>query len=93
MEFLPASRCSTQELLEKMTNVQRDVTKVIDGLDERKLLKEYKVQGFQETGTSIVIHVVEHFSYHVGQIAQYTKLLKDEDLGFYAGLDLNIRSN
>jgi len=35
----------------------------------------------------------EHFSYHVGQIAVQTKLLVDQDLGFYAGLDLEAKSD
>jgi hypothetical protein len=31
--------------------------------------------------------VVEHFSYHTGQIIYVTKLVKDQDLGFYAELN------
>ena len=61
-------------------------------LNEDKLRQEYVVQGFNESGMSIVIHVAEHFSYHVGQIVLYTKLLKDVDLGFYAGIDLNVKT-
>jgi uncharacterized damage-inducible protein DinB len=38
------------------------------------------------------IHVVEHYSYHTGQIAFWTKLLRDKDLGFYAGVDLNVKN-
>jgi uncharacterized damage-inducible protein DinB len=38
---------------------------------------------------SILVHVVEHFSYHTGQIAYAVKAGKDLDLGFYRGVDLN----
>jgi uncharacterized damage-inducible protein DinB len=93
VEFKSSSKCTKDELMDKMEILQSDVTKVIEELDEAKLLKVYKVQGFEELGMSIVIHVIEHFSYHVGQIAVQTKLLRNEDLGFYAGLDLNKRSN
>jgi len=39
---------------------------------------------------SILIHVIEHFSYHVGQIAYLGKLITDRDLGFYEGMDLAV---
>jgi uncharacterized damage-inducible protein DinB len=37
----------------------------------------------------VVLHVVEHFSYHTGQIAFWVKQLTDHQLGFYANVDLN----
>ena len=51
------------------------------------------VQGFQLSGIGIVVHVVEHYSYHTGQISFWTKQLKNKDLRFYAGLDLNVQNN
>jgi uncharacterized damage-inducible protein DinB len=50
------------------------------------------VQAFQASGISIFVHVTEHLSYHTGQIAFWTKQLKDKGLGFYAGMDLNRRA-
>ena len=47
------------------------------------------IQGIRENGVSILIHVVEHFSYHTGQIAFITKRLKNMDLGFYSSKHLN----
>jgi uncharacterized damage-inducible protein DinB len=35
-----------------------------------------------------VLHAVEHFSYHVGQLAFWVKFLTHQDLGFYEGIDL-----
>lgn len=91
-EFLESSRCSKEELFLKMKSLQTDSLKVVDQLTEENLQTIYGVQGLEESGMSIMIHVIEHFSYHIGQIALYTKLLVDEDLGFYAGLDLNAKS-
>lgn len=48
------------------------------------------MQGYTFSGIGIVTHVVEHYSYHTGQIALWTKILKNKDLGFYNGIDLNI---
>jgi uncharacterized damage-inducible protein DinB len=62
---------------------------VINGLSETDLSRTWKVQGFSETGLSVVFHVVEHFSYHVGQITLHTKLALDVDTGYYNGHDLN----
>lgn len=53
--------------------------------------KTWRVQGFEETGTAILVHVAEHFSYHVGQITLHTKLMLDVDTGYYAGKDLNAK--
>jgi uncharacterized damage-inducible protein DinB len=50
------------------------------------------VQGFQLTGIGIVVHVVEHYSYHTGQIAFWTKQLRNKDIEFYGGRDLNMRN-
>lgn len=93
LEFLASSACDASMLFEKMALLKTDVLEVIENLNEKKLTRNYMVQGFEESGMSIVIHVIEHFSYHIGQIAQQTKLLVDEDLGFYAGLDLNVKSS
>jgi len=91
-EFVLESVCSKEELVERLRQLRVEIEKVIEEIDREDLTKKYMVQGFRETGMSIIIHVIEHFSYHTGQIALYTKLMKDEDLGFYAGLDLNVKS-
>jgi uncharacterized damage-inducible protein DinB len=76
-------------LLERMDAVLNDARSVLDRLNEADLLRPWKVQGFEEKGVSILVHVVEHYSYHVGQITLLTKLLSGQDTGYYAGLDLD----
>jgi len=56
------------------------------------LLRKRMVQGFELDGIGIITHVVEHYSYHTGQIALLTKLLVNKDLGFYDGMDLNVKN-
>ena len=51
-------------------------------------LKIRRVQGFEFSGVGVVLHAVEHFSYHVGQMAFWIKQLTQEDLGFYDQHDL-----
>jgi uncharacterized damage-inducible protein DinB len=52
------------------------------------LSKTYTVQGFQENGVGILLHAVEHFSYHVGQMTYFVKARKDMDMGYYEGVKL-----
>ena len=47
------------------------------------------IQGFKETGLSILVHVIEHTSYHTGQVTYITKSLKNVDLKYYEGFDLD----
>ncbi len=89
LEFSTKSGFTKEELLTKLRLVVKEATEVIQQTSEEELIRVRSVQGFDISGIAIVIHVVEHYSYHTGQIAFWTKLLKDKDLGFYAGLDLN----
>lgn len=41
------------------------------------------------SGIGRFIQVTGHLTYPTGQIAFWTRLLKEKDLGFYAGVDLN----
>lgn len=90
-EFDAAGPMPTSELLGRLEAAMAEARPVIDRLDAASLLKTYRVQGFVESGLSILVHVVEHFSYHTGQIAYIVKSRKNVDLGFYRGKDLNQR--
>ena len=63
---------------------------VIQNMDGDTLHEEITIQGFEHTKLSAIIHVIEHLSYHVGQITFYTKYLKNVDTAYYGDLDLNI---
>jgi len=88
-EFELASRVSADELIEKLEKLMNEVSNYLDEMPAEILLTERKVQGFSETGLSILIHVVEHFSYHVGQITYYVKAANNIDTEYYGGIDLN----
>ena len=88
LEFSSKEKISAESLLEKLIGVANKAELIILKCSEKDLLKERKVQAFNLTGIGVIIHVVEHFSYHTGQIAYYTKELKNKDLEFYSGIDL-----
>ena len=89
LEFTTTSGYSRAQLAEKLSDTIDLVKETIAACTHQQLLKKRKVQGFDLTGVGIIIHVVEHLSYHTGQMAFWVKLLKDKDLGFYDGTDLN----
>jgi uncharacterized damage-inducible protein DinB len=88
-EFSIQGGLNKKELLEKLASTVDQATRVIQNVDPHDLLSKRSVQGFDLSAVGIIIHVVEHYSYHTGQIIFWTKLLKDKDLGFYTGIDLN----
>lgn len=92
-EFTAASGYGKDELLQMLANTIEQAKTSIRNCSPEALLKIREVQGFRLSGSGIIIHVVEHLSYHTGQIAFWTKILKDKDLGFYEGKDLNIKNN
>ncbi|HLY09519.1 MAG TPA: DUF1572 family protein [Planctomycetota bacterium] len=90
-EFDTPGPLSTAELLQRLERTMAEASPVLDALDPAALLRTYRVQGFVESGLSILVHVVEHFSYHTGQIAYIVKSTKNVDLGFYRGRNLNAK--
>jgi uncharacterized damage-inducible protein DinB len=92
LEFSTSGGFSKEELFNKIDQVISAAVEVINNCEEEQLLKVKDVQGFELSGIGIIIHVVEHLSYHTGQIAFWTKYLKDQDLGFYADLDLDVKN-
>lgn len=82
-EFEAVESHTKDELILAMDELRVKVEAIIASIDEKDLLSSYNVQVYEELGSSIIIHVIEHFSYHTGQIAILTKLLADKDLEFY----------
>lgn len=91
-EFETTNGLSKAELLSKLKKTVANVKSTIENASETQLLKKRSVQGFSFSGMGCVIHAVEHYSYHTGQIAFWAKQLTDQQLGFYDGMDLGINN-
>lgn len=87
-EFSARQTHNRQQLKEQIEQVVRDAVEVIETVRPDMLRQVRPVQVFQESVLAMMVHVIEHISYHTGQIAWMTKWMTDEDLGFYADLDL-----
>jgi uncharacterized damage-inducible protein DinB len=88
-EFSIQGGLTKTELFEKLQSTVDHAAKTINDIDRKDMLRIRSVQSYELSAIGIIIHVVEHYSYHTGQIIYWTKLLKDKDLGFYANVDLN----
>lgn len=89
-EFDEIGPIPVADLRKRLDLTMAEVVEALNRLDSSLLTKEISIQGFRESGISILIHVVEHFSYHTGQITYITKMLKNRDLRYYGDADLNI---
>lgn len=92
LEFSHSEIIQRDDLLTKLANTVDQAKAQIESVSDQELLRERNVQGFNFSGVGIITHVVEHFSYHTGQIALLTKLRKNIDLGFYDGMDLTVKN-
>jgi uncharacterized damage-inducible protein DinB len=92
LEFSTRSGFSKAELTKKLHDTAAKAVDVIKNLKCEDLLKKRMAQGVSHTGVDSIVHVTEHYSYHTGQIILLTKLSRNIDMGFYAGVDLNKRN-
>jgi len=82
-EFSATGEYSAEELVSRLRSTVAEATAVISGLSSEQLIRNYTVQNRTGPGLEMILHVVEHFGQHTGQIIFITKALTGEDLAFY----------
>lgn len=82
-EFAADGGLDTAQLTSRLHDVYTQACQVVDGVTVERLLAPRTVQGYQETGLSAILHVLEHTSGHAGQIYAWTKQVTGIDLAFY----------
>lgn len=75
----PIARAALSEQLQKTI---REACAVLVRLKPRDLTRPYRIQGYDVTGYQAGEQVIEHVSYHLGQIIYVTKVKRAKDLGF-----------
>jgi len=83
LEFLEQGPVPARELIEKLENTVAEAVNVLRKVDRNTLLAKRKIQAYEVTLVQAIVHVVEHFSYHTGQIVYVAKMLKGVDTQFY----------
>lgn len=92
-EFMHHSNIRKTDLVFLLQNLRVQLKECLEDLDEKDMNRRYKIQGFNETGFSALVHVIEHFSYHTGQITTLTKMISNKETGYYADFNLNQLNN
>ncbi len=88
-EFSDKPQLSKAELLASFTQTVERAVRVVEALSSECLTRLYVIQGTERSGARALFSAVEHLSYHTGQITFAVKHLKDVDVGYFAGVDLN----
>lgn len=99
-EFAECDQISKTELMALLTQTLDEVDTVLAGLEnelaavqsDAPLQRECVPQGFAQTVLDAVFHVVEHFSYHTGQIVQLAKWQAAGHIRLYDDRRLNLES-
>lgn len=74
-EFAADRAAKKEDLLEGLRHVVADSATVIRDLGAAELVQPRHIQGYDVDGVYAILHVVEHLSYHTGQIVHVTKEL------------------
>ena len=82
-EFAARGGASAEELLAELERTLADVDRVLARLTADRLEERCAIQGRDLTVLDAILHVVEHFSYHLGQIVLVTKAFAPEGVKFY----------
>jgi uncharacterized damage-inducible protein DinB len=86
-EFTERRPIPRAELAATIEMTVKEVDSVLAGLSEdARLLDRFSVQVYSTSRLQAIYHVVEHFSYHLGQILYIYKMRTGRDPGFYRDL-------
>ncbi len=82
-EFDARGGATADSLLQALGATIDETISVIEALSAADLAEPRRIQDYEVTVLQAVYHVVEHFSWHAGQIVHMTKALRDVDLSLY----------
>jgi uncharacterized damage-inducible protein DinB len=82
-EFAARDGRPASEVVPPLRDAVERAIATMRGLDALRLAEPRTIQGYPVRVGVAVLHVVEHFAYHAGQIVHATKWLADVDLSLY----------
>ena len=82
-EFAQRGKIPRAELFAGLKRTVEEAVAVLARLDPDALLEKRRIQGLEVSMLEAVLHVVEHFSMHTGQIIMLSKMYVGIDLEFY----------
>lgn len=88
-EFIPHPSIRRTDLIFVLENLKIQINDALKKVNDKNLQQPITIQGIDETYFSVMIHVLEHFSYHTGQITTITKILTQKQTNYYDESKLN----
>jgi len=82
-EFAQREVISQSDLVARLTQTLQEADATLAAFDPEKLLQKFSIQGLEVPALEAILHVVEHFSMHTGQIILMAKMFAQIDLEFY----------
>jgi uncharacterized damage-inducible protein DinB len=82
-EFAARGPLPKGTLVANLTRVTQEVDDVLARISVEQLLTRHRIQKYDVTTLQAVYHVIEHFSYHLGQILYIYKMRTGHDPHFY----------
>lgn len=82
-EFDARGGADKREAMARLAAVVEEARRIIEGASADALAREYDIQKYRVSGVAAILHVVEHFAFHTGQVVTITKWLLDVDLSLY----------
>ena len=82
-EFAQREIVPRDELLSLLKGTISDVDSTLARYEPDRLLETRMIQGTEASALDAILHVVEHFAMHTGQIIMTTKMLTGSDMEFY----------
>jgi uncharacterized damage-inducible protein DinB len=94
-EFAARQGAEAQVLIAALSATVERACEVIERLPSERWMQRVTIQDFEVTVLAAVLHIVEHFSWHTGQITWIAKLRKGDGHGiaFYDDDALNAARN
>jgi len=82
-EFAERDLIPRGDLLNRLRQTLSEADETLARFETTKLLAPFAIQGLDVTALAAILHVVEHFSMHTGQIILIAKMFAAVDLEFY----------
>jgi uncharacterized damage-inducible protein DinB len=92
-EFAAREGAGARELLAALRATVEQACAIIARLDAAALAGRVTIQGFEVSRLEAVLHVVEHLSWHAGQVAWIAKLRAGEGHGLAYYADAGLRAH
>lgn len=81
-EFAERGPIPRTRLLARLRSTVEEACAVVGRLTPQELERKRSIQSFHVSGLRALVHVVEHFAFHSGQIILVTKMKRRRDLRF-----------